>query len=199
MGKLFKKFRIEKANERKKAKEKPKIKKTQEIRSHTKERSETEKIFCCLDVSYRRKTGYRKILVLDEVELERNIFLILEKVLEVVVTFDIVDSLFYSVLKRIVYLKNSVSIHTLLIDYFLGSILCGVNYEKFGCFLLKHLPQLLSSSKGRILPIIPNGELKESISKLKPGSKFLTFKYQQKFMVLKDGVLTTTNKYQFGY
>lgn len=197
MGKLFKKFRIERTNERKKAKEKPKIKKIQEIKSHIKERSETEKIFYCLDVSHRRKTGYRKILALDEVELERNIFLILEKVLEVVVTFDIVDSLFYSVLKRMVYLKNSTSIHTLLVDYFLSSILCGVNYEKFGCFLLKHLPQLLSSNKDRILPVIPDGELKESISKLKPGSKFLTVKYQQKFMVLKDRVLTTTDKYQF--
>ncbi|AFM98707.1 hypothetical protein EHEL_080010 [Encephalitozoon hellem ATCC 50504] len=195
MGKLFKKFRIEKANERKKAKEKPKIKKTQEIKSHVKERSEIEKIFCCLDVSYRRKTGYRKIIALEEAELERNIFLISEKVLEVVVTFETVDSLFYSVLKRMVCLKNSISIHTLLIDYFLGSILCGVNYEKFGNFLLKHLPQLLSDNKTRILQIIPNGELKENISRLRSKSKYPTIKYQQKFTILRSEVITSTNKY----
>ncbi|KMV65537.1 hypothetical protein M970_080060 [Encephalitozoon cuniculi EcunIII-L] len=189
MGKLFKKFRIEKANERKKAKEKPKIKKTQEIRSHIRERSEIEKIFCCLDVSYRRRTGYRKIIGLNEAELEKNIFLVLEKVLEVVVTFDPVDSLFYSVLKRVLRLRNSVSIHPLLIDYFFASVLCGASYEDFGFFLLKNSPQLLVSSKDKILARLPDGELKSKISELKPRNRCPSIEYQQKFVILKDKVL----------
>ncbi|ADM11938.1 uncharacterized protein Eint_080010 [Encephalitozoon intestinalis ATCC 50506] len=189
MGKLFKKFRIEKANERKKSKEKPKIRKTQEIKSHLKERSEIEKIFWCLDVSSKRKIGYRKIIGLDESELERNVLLVLEKVLEIVVTFDPVDDLFYSVLKRLIHLKNSASTHSTLIDYFLASILCGVNYEKFGCFLFRYLPQLLLDNRDRILSKIPDSELKKKISALKPKSKFSTIEYRQRFIILKDRVL----------
>lgn len=189
MGRLFKKFRLEKANERRTEKERPRIGKVQEIKSHVREHKEIDKVFHCLSIPSRRRTAYRKIIGLGDAELERNIFLVLEKALEVVVSFEPVDKLFYSALRRIIHLKNGVSVHNLLMDYFVASTLCGANYRDFGAFLLRHTPQLLAINKDRILPNVSDGELKRKISVLRTEEKYSVIKYQQKVMILKDRIL----------
>ncbi|KAH9410945.1 hypothetical protein HK407_09g13580 [Ordospora pajunii] len=189
MGRVFKKFRLQKAKERRIGRERPRIGKLREIASHRKEHDSVEKIFYCLSVSGRRRMAYRRILDLDELELQKNIFLVSEKILGTVVSFDPIDKLFYPVMKRILGLKNSSAIHGMLIDYFTASILCSVKYQEFGMFLLRHAPQLLFSNKDRIAGILPNGELRAGIEGLKSRHRCPVVKFDQKYTLLKANVL----------
>ncbi|KAM0671189.1 hypothetical protein CWI42_090030 [Ordospora colligata] len=189
MGRVFKKFRLQKAKERRVKNDKPRVGKLQEIISHKKEHDDVEKIFYCLNVSGRRRMAYRRILDLDEIELQKNIFIVSEKILDVVVNFDPIDKLFYPAFKRILGLKNSYAIHGLLIDYFIASILSSVKHQEFGMFLLKQVPQLLFNNKGRITDSLPNGELKSKIESLKGKVKCPVIKFDQKYTLLKENII----------
>lgn len=194
MTRAFKKFRIQRTKEKEKAKEKPKTRKVQEIHTHGKEHSEVEKIFYCLSIPNRRKTAYRKIIDLEEAELERNIILVSERLLEATVSFESIDKLFYLALRRILSLRNSVAMHGLLVQYFIASVLCGSQCDELGLFLIKHAPATLIRNRDSILPVLPQGELKTRLQGLEAVRPFSSIAFGQRVFVLRDQVLPDTRK-----
>lgn len=187
MGKLFKKFRIKQGREKEAVK--PKIRKIQEISTHRREHSEIEKILYCLCASGRKQTGYRKIIDGEEGELEKNIFLVSERLMEVSVSFGVMDKLFYSALRKMLSLRNSAAIHKLISDYFLGCILCGAEYSELGLFLAKHAPGVFTHNRDGILSNIGSGELHKKILELK-YRPYRSVKFQQKVLLLRSGIVT---------
>jgi hypothetical protein len=186
MARTFRKMKLVKALEREKEKEKPRLKTLSHKASHRAEAEEIDKIFYCLAVSNRRKTAYRKILGLDAWLLEKNIYLISEKLLGIIVEFQPTGKLFYGALKRLATLRNGKAIHQLLFDYFQAAVLCQADYEALGDFILKNTPSLLAGNKEHVRTFLKQGSLLSAICGLRDSEPCAKADFKSRICLLRD-------------
>lgn len=152
---------------------KPTVKKVKEIKTHLKEKNEIEKIFYCCSIQNKRKTVFRMILNLSNDELDKNSYMLMEKLLNIFVADSSIDKLFYVVFSKLLKIKNTSSIKKLCIDHLKAQLSCDKNYHTFLEFLIRHFKNVIVENKNEILNYITDDDIKQKVLKLQVDNKIL--------------------------
>jgi hypothetical protein len=189
MAKTFKKIKLKKALGKEKEMEKPKARALKYRMGHRAEVGDVDKIFYCLSMGNRRRTGYRKILGLDTKALESNIYLISEKLLEIIVSFQPTDKLFYRALRRLVSLRNGNAIHQLLFDYFQAAVLCQADYGPLGSFIIRNAPSVFTDNREAVKTFLKEEQLLMEICGLREVSSCAEADFTNRICLLRSGCI----------
>lgn len=176
---MFKKYKIAKKKKIQKEREKPKVATLNVDKTHTAVREEVEAILLLLDT--RPSSAFRRIISLDLIVLNRNIFLITKKVLQIFLEqgFDI------KILNKLNSCDNSPSIHGLLYDYLRVALLSGQAYKTLFNFMIRNCSNVLRKNKEELLNMIEEPDCRSKIVNLKDktlrvgfGDKFVFYNYE---------------------
>lgn len=160
-SKMFKKYKLAKKKKIQKEKEKPKVGTLKVDKTHTAIREEVESILLLLDT--RPSSAFRRIISLDLNVLNKNIFLITKKVLQIFLEegFDL------KILNKLNSCDNSTAIHNLLYDYLRVAILSGYSYKPLLNFMIRNCSFVLRKNKEELLKMIEDYDCRSKIESLK--------------------------------
>lgn len=149
----------------------PRIGKTTEIRTHLKEKTSIEKIFQGFKIKLKRKTVFRLILNLPQIDLDRNIYMIADNMLQAFLSDNIIDSLFYKAFSRLTKSEKSFCIKDLCFNYLLAQLQMDKKYLNLTHFLIRHFKDVFIERRNEIVKILDDYDLKKVILALKEDEK----------------------------
>ena len=164
---MFKRFRVAQKEAKEGQFKAPKIRKTMEVCTHTKEHEPIDKIFFLASIPQKRKTFYRKILDLQQSEVDKNIYMIADALLHGLLEDSLVDKLFYAVLGRLACSEKASSIKGICVDYLIAQLSIDKSYKSYAEYLIRNFGETVAERKADLLGCSLDPELRRRIAGLR--------------------------------
>ncbi len=182
---MFKRFKKAKADEKIHSFVRPDIKNVFVQKTHISELSEINKIIALSRVPHKSKTLLRTVLKLDKLVLDKNVFIIANIVLNLLLESERPCKLFYLVLDRLCSSKNSCSIKKICADYLLAQLLSSRTYTTFLEYILRHFSESIQGREIDIIKCIDNPTLKSRVQNLMKKNSKTTYHFKDQIYYLR--------------
>lgn len=169
----FKKFKLQKKKKIENEKQLPKIRDLKVPQTHI-NRSLIDTVVILLHT--KQNTGLRKILDLPQSVIDKNIYILTSKVLEISLKDNYSNDLCFKILKKLVRNELNVYLHDLLFKYLEVSILSNRNYKKLFFTCKENCCDIIVNNKERLLEIVEDNDIKQKINGLKSRINKCTIK-----------------------